>query len=69
MDLGHSIKDNNLKLIESYSGLALIVSSEVNVLGMNSRARIIADLLRNGVFTDLEDLIKASAKDQQLLKV
>ena len=66
--MGNSIKDDNLKLIESYSGLALIVSSEVSVLGMNSRARIIADLLLNGALTDLEDLIKASAKDHAIVE-
>ena len=60
--MGNSIKDDNLKLIESYSGLALIVSSEGSVLGMNSRARIIADLLLNGALTDLEDLIKVKNK-------
>ena len=64
IDLGNSIKDETQKLIESYSSLALIVSSRANVLAMNSRARIIADLLSNGTLTDLEDLIEASAKKQ-----
>ena len=64
IDLGNSIKDETQKLIESYSSLALIVSSRANVLAMNSRARIIADLLANGTLTDLEDLIEASAKNE-----
>ena len=62
--MGNSIKNEMLNLIESYSSLALIVSSRANVLAMNSRARIIADLLSNGALTDLEDLIGASAKNQ-----